>query len=284
MDGAARGCCMALARRLDTLNLVTVTALLKAYELAGFGLTYPIWRALSVLLVVPLAVVAAGETLSAYGLTGVALIAFALVCLGLGNAGDGRVPLRGLMWIALAAAALALNVLCDARGVRASGSPWAFGYAVSITNAAGMLVRQQLLGQQPLATMRGHADQSATDRDRLGRLLPADPARLQPGADRTECRAARHQRHIRGADCRVLAEGAVYTDPPRGNRLCRACRAVAALRLSGHPSGGMLTVASGPRDTIVRADFAPDGGPSPAGRTSGVLPCAGSGPTRRRDQ
>src|SRR5437879_6292220 len=49
------------------LNLITVTSLLRAYELIGFGLAYPVVRALSVLLVVPMAAMMSGEMLSAYG-------------------------------------------------------------------------------------------------------------------------------------------------------------------------------------------------------------------------
>src|SRR5882672_6402944 len=52
------------------LNVATVTALLRAYELFGFGLVYPVVRALSVLLVVPLAAILSGETLSPSGLVG----------------------------------------------------------------------------------------------------------------------------------------------------------------------------------------------------------------------
>src|SRR5437763_6521941 len=43
------------------MNIVTVSALLRAYELGGFGIVYPIVRAVSVLLVVPLAAWLAGD-------------------------------------------------------------------------------------------------------------------------------------------------------------------------------------------------------------------------------
>ena len=42
------------------MNVLTVTALLRAYELGGFGIVYPTVRAVAVLLVVPLAALVAG--------------------------------------------------------------------------------------------------------------------------------------------------------------------------------------------------------------------------------
>lgn len=140
-----------------TLNLVTVTALLKAYEVVGFGVGYPVVRALSVLLVVPAAALLSGEMLSGYGLLGVALIAASLVLLGLGNAGNGRIPPAAFGWIALCGAGTAAYVMCDARGVRASGSPWAYGFAVSIANAVLMLGKQVSGGVKPLQLMARHA-------------------------------------------------------------------------------------------------------------------------------
>ena len=117
------------------LNLVTVTALLRAYASIGFGTAYPVVRALSVLLVVPLAALLAGERLSAFGLVGIALIVIALLLLAIGSASHGALPRAGLLWIALAGIATAAYVMCDAEGVRRAGSPLAYGFTVGITNA-----------------------------------------------------------------------------------------------------------------------------------------------------
>lgn len=121
-----------------SLNLATVTALLRAYELSGFGIVYPVVRALSVLLVVPLAAILSGETLSLFGLAGIGLVSASLLLLALGHAGRGAVPRRTLGWIAAAGAATAAYVLCDAQGVRHAGSSFAYGFAVSVTNAAAV--------------------------------------------------------------------------------------------------------------------------------------------------
>jgi drug/metabolite transporter (DMT)-like permease len=125
------------------INTVTVTALLKAYTLAGFGLAYPVGRAISVLLVAPGAALFFGETLSVFGLVGVALISASLAVLAFsGRHGDGP-PLRAWLWIGLAGVTTAAYVLVDAVGARASGSPIAYGCCAAITNAAIMLWRQR---------------------------------------------------------------------------------------------------------------------------------------------
>ena len=124
-------------------NMVIITALLKAYELAGFGIVYPVTRALSVMLVVPLAGIIAGETLSPWGLAGVALIASSLLLLGLGNRGEHAIPRAALGWMLLAGVGTAATVMSDVQGIRAAGSPWTYGFAVSISNALAMSWRQR---------------------------------------------------------------------------------------------------------------------------------------------
>src|ERR1051325_9479991 len=64
-----------------SLNVLTVTALLRAYDVVGFGMVYPVVRALSVLLVVPLAALLSGERLSVAGVLGVALVSASLALL-----------------------------------------------------------------------------------------------------------------------------------------------------------------------------------------------------------
>jgi drug/metabolite transporter (DMT)-like permease len=119
------------------MNMITVAALLRAYELAGFGVVYPVGRAVSVLLVVPLAASLAGEKLSLAGLAGVGLIISALVLLALSAKRD-RMPTAAIGWTLVAGVATAVYVLSDAQGVRASGSPWAYGFAIIISNAVAM--------------------------------------------------------------------------------------------------------------------------------------------------
>jgi drug/metabolite transporter (DMT)-like permease len=120
------------------MSVVTVSALLRAYTLIGFGAAYPVGRAISVLLVVPLATLLSGERLSPYGLTGVGLIAGSLLLLALDGIGGRAMPRRALAWILLAGCGTASFTICDAEGVRRAGSPWAYGLVTSIANAVAM--------------------------------------------------------------------------------------------------------------------------------------------------
>lgn len=133
-------------------NMITVTALLRAYERGGFGIVYPLVRAIAILLVVPLAALVAGSWPGALALVGIAAIAAALGMLAR-DAGRGH----GLGWSAIgwslfAGAGSAASILCDAQGVRTAGSPLAYGFTVSITNAAAMCWRQRRQGPPWLAT------------------------------------------------------------------------------------------------------------------------------------
>ena len=136
-------------------NLVTVWALLRAYEAGGFGIVYPIVRAVAVLLVVPLAAALAGERLGVVALAGVAVIAVALGVLAYDAARGKAVTFAALGWTVAAGFGTAVYILCDAKGVRAAGSPWAYGFAVSVTNAAAMWLRQRHAGS-PLKQLRVH--------------------------------------------------------------------------------------------------------------------------------
>jgi hypothetical protein len=60
-----------------------VSALLRGYALGGFGAVYPMTRASSVLLVLPLGAMVAGEWPTPTGLIGVALVSFAVMVLAL---------------------------------------------------------------------------------------------------------------------------------------------------------------------------------------------------------
>jgi len=131
---------------LSTLtNVVTVTALLRAYRLGGFGVVYPVVRAVSVLMVVPLAAWLAGDRLGLAALAGVGLVVASLAVLALG-ARDATFSPRALGWTLAAGVSTAIYVICDAHGVRAAGSPWAYGFAVSITNAMAMWWRIRASG------------------------------------------------------------------------------------------------------------------------------------------
>ena len=140
------------------MNMGAVVALLRAYERGGFGTVYPTARAAAVLGVVAVAPLVMGERLGPLALAGVLLVAAALVLLGFDTrrAGAGHLPRAALGWTLAAGALIAVYVLADAQGVRASGAPLAYGFVVSVTNALaiGWLYRR---AGSPWQLLRRHA-------------------------------------------------------------------------------------------------------------------------------
>jgi drug/metabolite transporter (DMT)-like permease len=137
------------------MNTLTVFALLRAYELGGFGLVYPVVRSLAVLLVVPMAAILTGERLGTAGMAGILIISLSLIVLAWEAARGQGVTIQALAWILAAGLGTAAYIICDAQGVRVSGSPWAYGFVVSITNAVAMAWRQRRAGP-PWAPVAAH--------------------------------------------------------------------------------------------------------------------------------
>lgn len=138
------------------MNVLTVSALLRAYELGGFGVVYPVVRAISILLVVPLAAQLVGDRLHWAGIAGVGLVALSLGLLAHGARRARDLTPKALGWTLLAGLSTAAYVACDARGVRLAGSPWAYGFAVSVTNAGAMCWRQRRIAA-PWRLLRSNA-------------------------------------------------------------------------------------------------------------------------------
>jgi drug/metabolite transporter (DMT)-like permease len=107
-------------------------------------MAYPVIRALSVLLVVPLAAALSGERLSLAGLAGIGMVVASLAVLAADHARSPRVQRSTLGWIALAGTGTAAYVLCDAQGVRTAGTPLSYGMLAGASNAAAMLAMQRL--------------------------------------------------------------------------------------------------------------------------------------------
>jgi uncharacterized membrane protein YdcZ (DUF606 family) len=74
----------------------------------------------------------AGDRIGARTIAGVGLLALALLILAADAYHGGHVLRETMVWTALTGAIVALYVLCDARGVRASGSALAYGATVAI--------------------------------------------------------------------------------------------------------------------------------------------------------
>jgi len=117
------------------LSMGAVAALLRAYEHGGFGTVYPMARASSVLLVLPLAAVVAGEWPRPLGLLGVALVSIAVLMLARGQDASRPTPRAALGWILASAAFTAGYVVSDAQGVRRAGSALSYGCVLAVGNA-----------------------------------------------------------------------------------------------------------------------------------------------------
>jgi len=135
------------------MNTITVAALLRSYELAGFGIAYTFARAISVVLIVPLAATIAGDTMRPWAFGGIVLIFTSLAILTVGSKTDKPIGRQALMWIAISGVSAAAYLICDAQGVRQSGSALAYGCTVSIANALAMAWRIRKV-KSPLLVLR----------------------------------------------------------------------------------------------------------------------------------
>lgn len=128
------------------LNMLAVLALLRAYERGGFGLVYPTMRAVAVLFVVPLSAALAGDRVGLGPLCGIVIIAIALGALAYDAARERVVGLEALGWTLAAGLCSAACILSDGQGVRAAGSPWAYGCVSAVANASAMCWRRRRAG------------------------------------------------------------------------------------------------------------------------------------------
>jgi drug/metabolite transporter (DMT)-like permease len=128
------------------VNVFTVASLLRAYELAGYGVVYPVGRAVSTILVLPLSALLLGERIGSWAVVGVSMIAASLGLLAFSARRQRGLSMRGLAWTIASGVCIALYVMCDARGVRSSGSALAYGCVASSTNGLVMAWRQRRLG------------------------------------------------------------------------------------------------------------------------------------------
>jgi len=128
-----------------------LTALLRAYERGGFGVVYPISRAASVLLVVPLAGLTTGQWPGALGAAGIGLVSLAVTALAFNTRRTPTVTPHAIGWTLLAAACTAGYLLCDGLGMRHGASPLSYGLSMSVVNAAAfvLLRRPCLTGTGP---------------------------------------------------------------------------------------------------------------------------------------
>lgn len=119
------------------LSVLSIYALLRAYEHGDFGVVYPVARASSVLLVLPLAAFITREWPGALGLVGIAAVASAVGVLALAkhtHTNEAIMPKKALLWTLAAGALIAGYIVSDAQGVRVAGSLWSYCFLLGLTN------------------------------------------------------------------------------------------------------------------------------------------------------
>jgi drug/metabolite transporter (DMT)-like permease len=119
------------------LSVFSIYALLRAYEHGDFGVVYPVARASSVLIVLPLAALVTKEWPGTIGLLGIAVVACAVAVLAIAKHAHNDqaiMPRKALIWTLAAGALIAGYIVSDAQGVRVSGSVWSYCFLLGITN------------------------------------------------------------------------------------------------------------------------------------------------------
>lgn len=119
------------------LHVVYNFLLVLAYRHGDLGVSYPVARGSSPMLVAAGAAIVAGERLDAFTLVGISL-----VCGGIfGLAREGREGkfTRGIVPAALTGATIAAYTVADGLGSRASGNPWSYAAWLFIANGLAML-------------------------------------------------------------------------------------------------------------------------------------------------
>jgi drug/metabolite transporter (DMT)-like permease len=139
------------------INTIGIRLAMAAYRSASFGLAYPVMRAGIPLLTLPIGAVMLNEWPRPSGVTGVLLIAGALVMLAFAARRAGQSETRGLGYALLAAVAGAGYVSADAGGVRISGNVFGYAFAMAIGNALAMAVVMALERRDPFKLVPQHA-------------------------------------------------------------------------------------------------------------------------------
>jgi len=114
-------------------NLLLVTA----YSHGDLGVTYPVARGSSPLLVAAGAATLAGERLDAFTLVGIALVCAGII--GLARECRGAKRSRIIAPAVLTGVTIAAYTVVDGLGSRASGNPWAYGAWLFLSLGPAML-------------------------------------------------------------------------------------------------------------------------------------------------
>jgi drug/metabolite transporter (DMT)-like permease len=131
-----------------SLSVAALTLLGYAYREGDFAVAFPMIRGLIPIVLALAAVPLFGEQPTLAGALGILGVSAGLVVMAWDGARRTRtMTLRGLGFVALAAAVTATSVMTDAKGARLSGNVLAYAGTVAFLNAVGMTVLQTLRGR-----------------------------------------------------------------------------------------------------------------------------------------
>lgn len=131
-----------------SLSVVSLTLLGRAYREGDFAVAFPMIRGLIPVVLVLAAVPLFGETPQPAGALGVLCVSAGLGLIGWESARRSRtMTLRGLGFIALAAALTAASVMTDAKGARLSGNSFGYAATIAVLNGVVMAALQAWRGQ-----------------------------------------------------------------------------------------------------------------------------------------
>lgn len=137
-------------------NLCTMRALMATYRRTPFAIGYPIVRGMAPLSVTLIGFVLFGDRLSALALVGIGFITAGMLLLAESARRGARFDRTGLL-LALAAGLFnACFIITDVQGVRASGDPLPYGFAVCVLNGGTMLAMLAVEGRRVSGLMKGN--------------------------------------------------------------------------------------------------------------------------------
>lgn len=118
------------------LHVAYYFLLVSAYRHGDLGVSYPVARGSSPLLVAAEAAVLAGERLDAFTLLGIVLVCGGI--LGLARGREGK-PTRGIVPALLTGATIAAYTAADGLGSRAAGNAWSYAAWLFVLTGLSML-------------------------------------------------------------------------------------------------------------------------------------------------
>ena len=129
------------------LSILSLTLLARAYREGDFAVAFPMIRGLIPVVLVLAAVPLFNETPRPAGAAGVLCVSAGLAAIGWESARHSRtMTLRGLGFVALAAAVTAASVMTDAKGARLGENSFGYAATIAVLNAVAMGIVQAFRG------------------------------------------------------------------------------------------------------------------------------------------